>query len=103
MKEGEGVKTLILKKKANSDREFDKIVVEVTPDYVIKRAEMYKGDKLNKILTVSNINKHGKYTIGEKMEMKDVLRNHSTIMEFTKIEFDKGLSDDIFIERFLKK
>jgi outer membrane lipoprotein-sorting protein len=103
LKEADGVKTLTLKKKANSDREFDRIVVEVTSDYIIKKAEMYKGDKLNKVLTVSNINKHGKYTIGEKMEMKDVIKDHSTVMEFTKIEFDKGLSDDIFTERFLKK
>jgi len=103
LKEGEGIKTLTLKKKSSSDREFDRIVVEVTSDYIIKKAEMYKGDKINKVLSVSNINKHGKYTIGEKMEMKDVIKNHSTIMEFTKIEFDKGLSDDIFTERFLKK
>jgi len=103
LKEGEGIKTLTLKKKSSSDREFDRIVVEVTSDYIIRKAEMYKGDKINKVLSVSNINKHGKYTIGEKMEMKDVIKNHSTIMEFTKIEFDKGLSDDIFTERFLKK
>ncbi|MGC8927068.1 MAG: outer membrane lipoprotein-sorting protein [Myxococcota bacterium] len=96
-------KIIVLKKKSSSDREFDKIVAEVTSDYIIRKAEMYKGDKLQKILTVSNIKKHGKYTIGEKMEMRDVIKNHSTEMEMVKIEFDKGLSDDIFTERFLKR
>ncbi len=94
---------ITLKKKAGSDREYDKIIAEVNKDYIIKKAEMYKGDKLCKVLTVSNINTHGKYVIGEKMEMKDVIKNHSTIMEMTAIEFDKGLLDDIFTERFLKK
>lgn len=100
--EGEN-KMLTLKKRPTSDREFDKIVIEVTPDYIIKKAEIYKGDKLNKVLTVSDIKRHGNYLIGEKMEMKNLIKNHSTIMEMTQIEFDKGLSDGIFTERFLKK
>lgn len=103
LKENGEVKVLTLKKKPSSDREFDKIIAEINSDYIIKKAEMYKGEKLQKVLTVSNINKHGKYIIGEKMEMKDVIKNHSTEMEMVKIEFDKGLSDDIFTERFLKK
>lgn len=103
LKEDGDNKILILKKKDESDREFDKIVVEVTPEYVIKRAEMYKKDKLIKVLEVSNINRHGKYIIGEKMVMKDLTKNHSTEMEMVKIEFDKNLSDDVFTERFLKK
>ncbi|MCX7957732.1 MAG: outer membrane lipoprotein-sorting protein [Deltaproteobacteria bacterium] len=103
LKEGAETKTLILKRKEGSDREFDKIVAEVTSDYIIKKAEMYKNDKVVKVLEVSNINRHGKYVIGEKMVMKDLTKNHSTEMEMTKIEFDKGLGDDIFTERFLKK
>lgn len=100
--EGEN-RLLTLKKRPTSDREFDKIVVEITPDYIIKRAEIYKGDKLNKVLMVSDIKRHGNYIIGEKMEMRDLIKNRSTIMEMTQIDFDKGLSDEIFTERFLKK
>jgi len=103
LKEGTETRTITLKRKEGSDREFDRIVAEVTADYVIKKAEMYKSDKLVKVLEVSNINKHGKYVIGEKMVMKDLTKNHSTEMEMVKIEFDKGLSDEIFTERFLKK
>lgn len=103
LKELGDVKILVLKRKEGSDREFDRIVAEVTSDYIIKKAEMYKGDKVLKVLEVSNINRHGKYIIGERMVMKDLVKNHSTEMEFVKIEFDKGLEDDIFTERFLKK
>ncbi len=103
IKEKGDTKIITLKKMKGSDREFDKIIVEVTSDYVIKKAEMYRGEKLIKVLEVSNINKHGKYIIGEKMVMRDLTRNHTTEMEMTKIEFDKGLGDEVFTERFLKK
>ncbi|MCX7944463.1 MAG: outer membrane lipoprotein-sorting protein [Deltaproteobacteria bacterium] len=103
LREGPDTKVITLKKREGSDREYDKIVAEVTSDYVIKRAEMYKNNKVIKVLDVTNINKHGKYIIGEKMIMRDLTKNRSTEMEMIKIEFDKGLSDEIFSERFLKK
>ena len=40
--------------------------------------------------------KIGKYWNASEVEMKDLEKDHSTIIKFTDVKFDQGLSDDIF-------
>ncbi len=35
--------------------------------------------------------------------MKDVQKDHTTIMKITKIEYDTDLDDNVFTKRFLKR
>lgn len=47
--------------------------------------------------------KVGNYWNPAEIEMKDLKKNHSTIMQTSNVEFDTGLSDDEFTVRKLKQ
>jgi len=70
-----------------------------TPIYV----EFYdKGG--HKVKTISTqFVKQGKYWTAQKITVKDLKRNHTTIMESTDVKYDTDLSDNIFTVRNLKQ
>ena len=50
--------------------------------------------------SVQDINGHP--TIMKSLA-KDLERNGQTMMEFTNVQYDVGLTDDIFTERYLRR
>ena len=97
--------TLLLKKKPSSDREYEKLVMEVNKkDYVPRRIELYKSGVLTKILTISGVQTKGKYLVPVAIRMEDVVKKHYTEMKMEDLKFDQGLeAQQVFTKRFLKK
>ncbi len=68
------------------------------------RTEYYdRGENLWKVMERRELDKVGDYWIAREIEMKDLKVNHSTIMYLRNIEFDSGLSRDMFTPRFLMR
>jgi outer membrane lipoprotein-sorting protein len=56
-----------------------------------------------KLFESRNIKKHGEYWVASEAEMTDIKKEHRTKMIIENIELDKGLSDDLFTTRNLKR
>ena len=68
------------------------------------KVEFYdKKSTLWKLFESRNIKKHGEYWVASEAEMTDLKKQHSTKMITEKVELDKGLSDNIFTKRNLKR
>ena len=83
---------------------YSKVIMKVhkTHYYPIS-AEFYdKGNKKVKEGT-SVYKKIGKYWNAEKMTMKDLKKNHTTIMTMSGVKYDQNLSDEEFTVRKLKQ
>ncbi len=96
---------LELTPKPQADVSYSKLVLYVRKDnYVYTKVEYYnKAGKLEKVLTVENIEKVGPYWVGKRMEMKNLRKNHRTVLNLSKIQFDQGLKDNVFTQRNLKR
>lgn len=71
--------------------------------YPIKTESYDKKNSLFKVLERRKIEKIGNYWVAREMEMKDIKNNHSTKIIINKVEFDTGLSDDLFTQRTLSQ
>ncbi len=83
---------------------YSKIILKVNKsDYLPVYTEMYDkaGHKIKTMETT--FKKQGKYWIAQKIVVKDLKRNHSTILENIETQFDTNLSDDIFTVRNMKQ
>ena len=83
---------------------YSKVLLTVNKtSYVTESAEYYdKGGNKIKTMTTTFV-KSGKYWYAKSMTVKDLKRNHTTVMRIDKVEFDKGLAEDVFSVRNLKK
>ncbi|HEQ72178.1 MAG TPA: outer membrane lipoprotein-sorting protein [Spirochaetia bacterium] len=97
--------TLILTKKTDSDRVYDRLVMTVEKaTSVPRRIELYKKGRCEKILTLTEIRREGKYLIPVKIRMENLIKQHYTEMTLTEVVFDQGLvTQGVFTKRFLKK
>jgi len=62
-----------------------------------------KKEKLVKVFKAEKIEDAGGIMTITQRSMTDVKKNHKTIVSFSNIEYDKGISEKIFSERFLRK
>jgi outer membrane lipoprotein-sorting protein len=68
------------------------------------RVEFYDSNlTICKLFESRNIKKHGEYWVASEAEMTDIKKEHRTKMIIEHIELDKGLSDDLFTTRNLKR
>ena len=68
------------------------------------KKEFYDRDgELLKLLTVKKCEKIGDYWILTGIEMHNVQKNHTTRMELKNVRIDKGVSDDMFTERMMRR
>ena len=91
--------------KSGVEKSYSKLKMWVRQDnfYPVK-VEFYDNKStLWKLFESQNIKKHGVYWVASEVEMKDLKKQHSTKMITEKIELDKGLSDNIFTKRNLKR
>ncbi len=95
---------LELTRKPGSDRIYPKSTAWVNKqNFCITRMELFdENNKLWKTLTAKN-NKIQEYWTMTEITMKDVQKNHQTIMKIEDIKFDVGLEDKIFSQRYLKR
>lgn len=96
---------LELTPKPDADVSYSKLVMTVDKKtFVYIKIDYYsKRGKLEKVLKVENIEKIGGYWMGKKMQMETVKSSHKTVVELAQIEYDTGLSDQIFTVRNLKR
>ena len=96
---------LELEPKKGSGKDYSKLLIWARKDnYYKEKTEYYnKGGKLWKIMERKEIKKVGKYWIAHEFSMKDLKKNHSTVMKITDIKFDQGLKDNLFSKRYLKR
>jgi len=96
---------LELTPKPGVKKDYSKLKMWVKKDnfYPVKTESYDKKGALWKIMERRRIEEVGNYWISKELEMKDLKANHSTKMIVNKIEFDTGLSDDIFTPRYLSR
>ncbi len=83
---------------------YSKAVMKVNKNtYLPEYIELYdKGGNKTKTITMS-FEKNGSYWVNKKLVVKDLKRNHQTVMETISVKTDTGISDDVFTIRNLKK
>jgi outer membrane lipoprotein-sorting protein len=73
-------------------------------NWILTKVEYYdRKGALLKILTFDKQSRDGPYWSVEEMRMENVQNQHKTIMKITDIQYDTGISDDYFSERFLTR
>lgn len=94
---------LELKPKTTNKTEYAKVIVTIGKDNYYPRKVKYYDKNNTQIKELNNIKieKKGNYWIATIFEMKDLKKGTKTQMEFTSVEFDKGLKDDDFSVRKL--
>jgi outer membrane lipoprotein-sorting protein len=95
---------LELKRKPGSDRIYPRVLAWVNKnDFTASKMELYDDqDKLWKTSEFENEKIQGYWT-PKRLEMKDVQKDHTTILKITKIDYDTDLDDKVFTKRYLKR
>ena len=96
---------LELTPKPDVKKDYGKLKMWVRKDnfYPVKIEYYDKGGNLWKIMERRNLKQQGNYWYSTEMEMKDVKTEHSTKTLIDKMEFDTGLGDELFTQRYLKR
>ncbi|HOM27884.1 MAG TPA: outer membrane lipoprotein-sorting protein [Deltaproteobacteria bacterium] len=95
---------LELKRKPSSERIYPRVTAWVDKkEFTVSKMDLYDdSNRLWKTSTIKNERIQGYWTPVE-ISMKDVTKDHTTIMKISKITYDTGLKDEIFTERYLKR
>ncbi len=95
---------LELTRKPGSNRIYPRSVVWVNKqNFTLSRMELFdKNDRLWKTFEGEYKQIQGYWTL-TSLTMKDVQKEHKTIMTMEDIEFDVGLDEDTFTQRYLKR
>ena len=73
-------------------------------NFMPRRAELYdKNDKLYKVLESLEIKEVQGFPTVVKMRASDLNSGGNTVSEFTDVEYDLGIEEKVFTERFLRK
>jgi len=91
--------------KEGTETKYSKLKIWVDPDnFFVTRIEYYdKKGSLRKIMTRTKIKQIKGYWVAEESEMYDLKAKHKTRMILEEVEFDTGLKDDLFTERYLMR
>jgi outer membrane lipoprotein-sorting protein len=97
--------TLVLTRKAGSEKTYGKVVMIVDKStFIPSKAEFYDGNTLKKVMDIIEVEKMGKYDIPVKIKVEDVVKKHYTEMVMKDVKFDQGLKGKgIFTQQYLKK
>jgi len=92
------------KRKKSSDKEYDKLKMWVDKtSFLPTKVEMYKKNKLRKVMINNKIEKIGKYWMATDIVMTNVKKKHKTRLKLENLKFDKAVSSRIFTKRYLKR
>ncbi|MAT59818.1 MAG: hypothetical protein CMF23_17730 [Ignavibacteriae bacterium] len=91
--------------KTGVEKDYGKLIMSIRKDnhYPAKIDYYDKGGNLWKTMERRNVEKIGKYWFSKEFEIKDLKEEHRTKMILSDVEFDTGISDETFTERYLKK
>ena len=96
---------LKLTPKPGTEKDYSKLVMSIRKDnfYPVKTEYYDQGEAVWKVMERRQIEQIGNYWLAKEIEMKDLRKEHSTISVTDTVEFDTGLSDEVFSQRNLKK
>lgn len=84
--------------------EFDSYTVHIHKDtFIPVKAEYKKGDQVYRVLEVQEVKDIQGYNTIVKQRMTDKASGGNTVIEYTTVEYDIGLPEDIFTERYLRR
>lgn len=85
-------------RKLREQSAYSKTIFWVDPtESVALRIEYYdRGGRLLKVVTNTELQRYGTYRRWGVTRVRDVTRNHQTVLTVTDRKIDQGLSDDIF-------
>ncbi len=103
--QGENSYALVLEPKADADVSYGRITMDVQPEtWIITQMQLFGHDgRLVKTVDASNIELVDGYWIARRIEVETIKDGHRTVLEFEELQFDKGLDDDFFSQRQLKR
>jgi outer membrane lipoprotein-sorting protein len=102
----DGKETIVIESvPKDEDYMYARTVTWVVKDsWIGLKKEFYdEDDDLLKILTVEQEKSFGDVIILTKVKMNNVQKNQFTIMAFSDVQIDKGISDNKFTERIMKR
>jgi len=71
---------------------------------IFRKVEFFdRKDQLLKVMTIPEVRKDGDYWTILKMVMENIQKPHRTILEVSDVQYDTGIEDSFFTERFLKR
>ena len=71
---------------------------------IFRKVEFFdRKDKLLKVMTIPEVRKDGDYWTIMKMVMENIQKPHKTTLEISDVQYDTGIKEDYFSERFLKR
>lgn len=96
---------LELTPKPDTETDYSKLLVTVRKDNFYPMHVRYfdSGGEPCKEFVRHKVEKRGRYWEAIESEMTDLRKEHSTKLILNKIEFDSGVSDDVFSVRYLKR
>ncbi len=97
--------TLELVRKEGADATYSKLVMVVHKSDFLPRKIVFYNDSGEAVKELVNeeVKKIGKYIVPTRMVMTDLKKSHKTKMVMENVEFDTGLSTNVFTKRNLKR
>jgi outer membrane lipoprotein-sorting protein len=102
--EVEGRRYYVIESVPKADKVFAKKITWVSLDLMLPEREEYydKKGELTRIFEAEGVEEIGGFPTVTKRRMTNVKKNHSTLVEFSEVEYNIGLEDNLFTERYLK-
>lgn len=99
----DGMYVMELKPKSVAETSYSKIIIWVGADnfFPVKFEYYDKTGKLAKTMIQKKVEKVNGYLTARETEMRDLISGHTTRMLITSVQFDTGIPDERFTERYL--
>lgn len=100
-----GFYILLLTPKGGIHTDYSKQRMWVNKDtFYPEKVEMYdRGDHLRKVMTAEEVELIDGYWTAKITVMEDIKINHKTKMILEEVEYDSGIAESVFTERYLEK
>ncbi len=90
--------------KDSSNVEFDSYTMWIHKDtYIPVKVEYEKGGEVYRVAETLNVEVIQGYSTVTKSRMKDLRGGGETVLEYTRVDYDLELPDDVFTERYLRR
>ncbi|HMB69670.1 MAG TPA: outer membrane lipoprotein-sorting protein [bacterium] len=100
----DGVAAYVIQSVPKEKDSFTRKVTWIGKESMLPLKEEYydRKDELERVFRSEAVETVGGYPTVVRRSMTNVKKNHSTTVEFAEIEYDLGVTDDVFTERRLK-
>jgi len=102
--EKDGSEFYVIESLPKNDKAFAKKITWVSVDRMLPEREEYydKKDKLTRVFEAEEVQEIGGFQTVTIRRMTNIKKNHSTLVTFSNVEYDIGVEENLFTERYLK-